>query len=271
MQIADIHRINSSSKLTQWNKQRTVGHTIWIIQLIKCIKVFALSAALLGARFRSSDAGLLGGIGASGGNDDGGNPNFEVPAGVNMGRRRSRAVLYQLSGHYKPEKIKTKLKLNNVSIYFRLHPNYRIESVYFTVFFVSFEELAPFNRCSVARIQNTSTEKIALYFVALWNVQRMLGLADFGGYVLCSSRCAIQCRLRENRSNDDGFGCYRWNVIYRRQVSPSSALNSFWHCRTRWTKKKLSLEHVASSKDVRSRKKDDLSSVSAFFRPFFSR
>lgn len=73
--------------------------------------MFALSAALLGARFRSSDSGLLG---ASGG-EDGCNPNFEVPAGVNMGRRRSRAVLYQLSGHYKPEKIKTKLKLNNVS------------------------------------------------------------------------------------------------------------------------------------------------------------
>lgn len=74
--------------------------------------MFALSAALLGARFRSNDSSLLGGV--SGG-DDGSNPNFEVPAGVNMGRRRSRAVLYQLSGHYKPEKIKTKLKLNNVS------------------------------------------------------------------------------------------------------------------------------------------------------------
>lgn len=80
--------------------------------------MFALSAALLGARFRSSDAALLGGIGVNGGNDDGDNPDFEVPAGVNMGRRRSRAVLYQLSGHYKPEKIKTKLKLNNVRKYF---------------------------------------------------------------------------------------------------------------------------------------------------------
>lgn len=41
--------------------------------------------------------------------------NLEVPAGCNMGRRRSRAVLYQLSGHYKPEKTKPKLKLGNVS------------------------------------------------------------------------------------------------------------------------------------------------------------
>lgn len=72
--------------------------------------MFALSAALLGARFRSNDISLLS---ASG--DDECNPDFEVPSGVNMGRRRSRAVLYQLSGHYKPEKIKTKLKLNNVS------------------------------------------------------------------------------------------------------------------------------------------------------------
>ena len=30
-------------------------------------------------------------------------------------RRRSRAVLYHLSGHYKQENIKSKLKLNNVS------------------------------------------------------------------------------------------------------------------------------------------------------------
>lgn len=44
--------------------------------------------------------------------------NLDVPAGCNMGRRRSRAVLYQLSGHYKPEKggVKTKLKLGNVSM-----------------------------------------------------------------------------------------------------------------------------------------------------------
>lgn len=32
---------------------------------------------------------------------------------ANYDRRRSRAVLYQLSGHYKQDKIKTKLKLNN--------------------------------------------------------------------------------------------------------------------------------------------------------------
>lgn len=69
--------------------------------------VVSIIAALLGARFRSSESALLG--------DDGTNGDFEVPPGVNMGRRRSRAVLYQLSGHYKPEKIKTKLKLNNVS------------------------------------------------------------------------------------------------------------------------------------------------------------
>lgn len=52
------------------------------------------TAALLGARFRSSDSCLS--------NDDGleGNGPLDVPAGCNMGRRRSRAVLYQLSGHY---------------------------------------------------------------------------------------------------------------------------------------------------------------------------
>ncbi|XP_038115677.1 potassium voltage-gated channel subfamily H member 8 isoform X2 [Culex quinquefasciatus] len=41
------------------------------------------------------------------------NLEIGVPAGCNMGRRRSRAVLYQLSGHYKPEKMKTKIKLNS--------------------------------------------------------------------------------------------------------------------------------------------------------------
>ena len=63
----------------------------------------------MGARFRSADTSLLA--------EEGGLPgNIDIPAGVNMGRRRSRAVLYQLSGHYKPEKIKTKLKLNNVRL-----------------------------------------------------------------------------------------------------------------------------------------------------------
>ncbi|CAO1302110.1 unnamed protein product [Diamesa hyperborea] len=65
------------------------------------------SAALLGARFRSADTSLLPEDGVEG------NGPLDIPAGCNMGRRRSRAVLYQLSGHYKPEKIKTKLKLNN--------------------------------------------------------------------------------------------------------------------------------------------------------------
>ncbi|XP_058835391.1 potassium voltage-gated channel subfamily H member 8 isoform X2 [Topomyia yanbarensis] len=46
--------------------------------------------------------------------DDGAeDESLEIPPGVNMGRRRSRAVLYQLSGHYKPEKMKTKIKLNS--------------------------------------------------------------------------------------------------------------------------------------------------------------
>ena len=51
-------------------------------------------AALLGARFRSNDSCLN--------PDDGidGNGPLDIPAGCNMGRRRSRAVLYQLSGHY---------------------------------------------------------------------------------------------------------------------------------------------------------------------------
>ncbi|XP_021927519.1 potassium voltage-gated channel subfamily H member 8 isoform X4 [Zootermopsis nevadensis] len=44
--------------------------------------------------------------------DANGNLDPEAPP-ANYGRRRSRAVLYQLSGHYKQDKIKTKLKLNN--------------------------------------------------------------------------------------------------------------------------------------------------------------
>ncbi|ALC42159.1 elk [Drosophila busckii] len=91
----------------------------------ECDSVFALTAALLGARFRAgSNAGMLGlgglpGLGGPAGADGdaeaGEGNNLDVPAGCNMGRRRSRAVLYQLSGHYKPEKggVKTKLKLGN--------------------------------------------------------------------------------------------------------------------------------------------------------------
>lgn len=47
--------------------------------------------------------------------DANGDLDQEVPP-ASYERRRSRAVLYQLSGHYKQDKIKTKLKLNNVSI-----------------------------------------------------------------------------------------------------------------------------------------------------------
>ncbi|CAH2086601.1 unnamed protein product [Euphydryas editha] len=66
---------------------------------------FVPAAALLGARFRAESSCLL--------PDPNGNLDPEAPSPANMGRRRSRAVLYQLSGHYKPEKTKSKLKLNN--------------------------------------------------------------------------------------------------------------------------------------------------------------
>ncbi|XP_050305107.1 potassium voltage-gated channel subfamily H member 8 isoform X2 [Anthonomus grandis grandis] len=66
------------------------------------------SAAVLGARFRGSADSCLLAEKANGALDD-----PEAPH-ANYGRRRSRAVLYQLSGHYKPDKMKTKLsKLNN--------------------------------------------------------------------------------------------------------------------------------------------------------------
>jgi len=78
-----------------------------------CLIVFRYSllsaAAVLGARFRgSADSCLLA---------EKANCNFDDPEAppANYGRRRSRAVLYQLSGHYKPDRMKTKLKLNNVS------------------------------------------------------------------------------------------------------------------------------------------------------------
>ncbi|KAH1009515.1 hypothetical protein HUJ04_001858 [Dendroctonus ponderosae] len=65
------------------------------------------NAAVLGARFRGSADSCLLAERANGNLDD-----PEAPP-ANYGRRRSRAVLYQLSGHYKPDKMKTKLKLNN--------------------------------------------------------------------------------------------------------------------------------------------------------------
>nr|CAH7721627.1 unnamed protein product [Callosobruchus chinensis] len=73
------------------------------------------TAAVLGARFRcGADSCLLadanGNLDGSAG--DGGEGDEDHPP-ANYGRRRSRAVLYQLSGHYKPDKMKTKLKLNN--------------------------------------------------------------------------------------------------------------------------------------------------------------
>lgn len=66
---------------------------------------------LLGARFqgRGGHDTLL--LPDANGNLD---PDADEAPRDNYGRRRSRAVLYQLSGHYKQDKIKTKLKLNNV-------------------------------------------------------------------------------------------------------------------------------------------------------------
>ncbi|CAG7827137.1 unnamed protein product, partial [Allacma fusca] len=46
------------------------------------------------------------------GMDANGNLDPEAPP-ANYGRRRSRAVLYQLSGHYKQDRRKSKLKINN--------------------------------------------------------------------------------------------------------------------------------------------------------------
>ncbi len=97
-------------------------------------------AALLGARFRSSESAFLG--------DDGTNGDFEVPPGVNMGRRRSRAVLYQLSGHYKPEKIKTKLKLNNVRVQGLCNILATLVNCFF--YFLFLQELTPFYRRTTA-------------------------------------------------------------------------------------------------------------------------
>lgn len=83
------------------------------------------AAAVLGARFRGSADSCLLAERANGNLDD-----PEAPP-ANYGRRRSRAVLYQLSGHYKPDKMKTKLKLNNVSMsvfYFTIFSRNLVES-----------------------------------------------------------------------------------------------------------------------------------------------
>lgn len=52
------------------------------------------------------------------------------PPGFNVERRRSRAVLYQLSGHLqKQDKTKSKLKINNVRGDAQLHTQYRHKSL----------------------------------------------------------------------------------------------------------------------------------------------
>lgn len=102
-----------------WGLSLVVWHTMFVVVSLTgpvrpsagvvtlALSPFVPAAALLGARFRADSTCLL--------PDPNGSLDPEAPSQANMGRRRSRAVLYQLSGHYKPDKMKTKLKLNNVS------------------------------------------------------------------------------------------------------------------------------------------------------------
>ncbi|GAB6019849.1 hypothetical protein CHUAL_001388 [Chamberlinius hualienensis] len=64
------------------------------------------------------------------GNDANGNVDLEgnVPPNTYQ-RRRSRAVLYQLSGHYRPDKMKNKLKLNNNLLHTNTLPEYKTVAV----------------------------------------------------------------------------------------------------------------------------------------------
>lgn len=89
--------------LTRWSVLKLTFSPDVVIDL--CLLT---TASVLGARFRGADSCLLA--------DANGNLDPEAPPQGNYGRRRSRAVLYQLSGHYKQDKIKTKMKLNNVSL-----------------------------------------------------------------------------------------------------------------------------------------------------------
>ncbi|XP_076328741.1 voltage-gated delayed rectifier potassium channel KCNH8-like [Tachypleus tridentatus] len=52
-------------------------------------------------------------------------------------RRRSRAVLYQLSGHYRQDKMKTKLKLNNNLLHSTSLPEYKTTAIKKSKFIVS--------------------------------------------------------------------------------------------------------------------------------------
>lgn len=139
---------------------------------------FVPAAALLGARFRAESSCLL--------PDPNGNLDPEAPSPANMGRRRSRAVLYQLSGHYKPDKTKSKLKLNNVSKVMRKlfnrgditlnlfsfdalrAENYDFYFIKFHTFVIS--EPPTFIRSSVTRIQNVSHKKVKIYYLTLWSL-----------------------------------------------------------------------------------------------------
>lgn len=165
--------------------------------------MFALTAALLGARFNiGPGAGLTGIPGLPGlralegtidsdmiktgesakegeagsalGSGGGEYTSIVVPAGCNMGRRRSRAVLYQLSGHYRPEKgVKTKLKLNNVNsvngdtLLNRTAPSSSTLLILTIVDYLVAESVA-YRRGALPRIQNSIAETLSFHFAALW-------------------------------------------------------------------------------------------------------
>ncbi|XP_076345687.1 voltage-gated delayed rectifier potassium channel KCNH8-like [Tachypleus tridentatus] len=68
------------------------------------------------------------------------NSNFDSEGCLptnNYQRRRSRAVLYQLSGHYRQDKMKSKLKLNNNLLHSTSLPEYKTAAIKSSKFIVS--------------------------------------------------------------------------------------------------------------------------------------
>jgi len=81
---------------------------------------------------------------------------------------------------------------------------------------IYFAELYAFNGGTVSGVQNPVDKKVTLDSAPLRGLQGHLGLGDSGGHLLRGPHGALQCRVCQGGSPDNGLGCDCGGAFYCR-------------------------------------------------------